>query len=347
VLACPSCKHEERIPTSNESIQELSYVKYLTLRPEQLTQIADVVQQVECKSCGAMVVFTPPEVARSCPFCAAAIVMQPKSADPMLCPEAVLPFAVEKKDAEAAVNKWIAGRWFAPDALKRFAITRSIAGVYIPFWTYDTYTTSSYAGSRGEHYYVTEEYTETDQDGNRVTKTRQVQKTNWYPAAGIVSHWFDDILIPATTSMQKNYLMALEPWDLPALKPYDPAFLSGFQAQRYQVGMAEGFEEAKQIAAPEIESLIRLDIGGDEQRIDYVQTQYSAITFKHILMPVYVGAYTLKEKVYQVLVNGRTGEVQGERPYSVIKITFAIISAMIALYFFIVYLRHLSGNAHP
>src|SRR5262249_29474270 len=149
-------------------------------------------------------------------------------------------------------------------------------------------------------------------------------------AAGMVNHWFDDILIPATSSMEKNRLMQLEPWDLPALKPYDQAFLSGFQAQRYQIGLAEGFEDAKLVAAPTIERLVRVDIGGDEQRIYNIQTHYSAITFKHILMPVYVGAYTFKEKVYQVLVNGRTGEVQGERPYSAIKIALCAILALIA-----------------
>jgi hypothetical protein len=135
----------------------------------------------------------------------------------------------------------------------------------------------------------------------------------------------DDILVPATTSVSRPRLKSLEPWDLDSLKPYDPAFLSGFKAQRYQVELPEGFEEAKLMMAPMIEHDVREDIGGDEQRIGQVSTSYSGITFKHILLPVYIGAYRFSEKVYQVMVNARTGEVQGDRPYSVWKIILFVL----------------------
>jgi hypothetical protein len=342
VLSCSYCQHQEEIPQSQEHIQERSYEQYLTLKPEQLSQIAENVQQVECSRCGALVVFTPPEVARACSFCGAAIVVQPRSADPMVCPEAVLPFHIEKGEAKKDVQAWIKSRWFAPDALKRFAIMGSVSGVYIPFWTYDTYTTTYYTGERGEYYYETEYYTETDENGNQVTRSREVQHTRWYPAIGKVEHWFDDILIPATRSLARDRLRKLEPWDLPELKPYDPAFLSGFQAQRYQVGLADGFEDAKKVAASTIDTLVRNDIGGDEQRISTLQTHYTAITFKHILMPVYVGAYTFKAKIYQILVNGRTGEIQGERPYSVVKIASLVIFIVSVL----VYLIMLYHQSH-
>ena len=116
-----------------------------------------------------------------------------------------------------------------------------------------------------------------------------------------------------------------------ALAPYDPAYLSGYKAQRYQVSLAEGFELAKQAAAPVIHADVRRDIGGDEQRVSNVATNYSAVTFKHLLLPVYVGAYRFQEKVYQVVVNGRTGEVQGERPYSVWKIALFVLAVVAVL----------------
>ncbi len=111
------------------------------------------------------------------------------------------------------------------------------------------------------------------------------------------------------------------------MKPYDPAFLSGFKAQRYQVDLAQGFERVKQAAANVIQSDVRQDIGGDEQRIHNLSTHYSGITFKHLLLPVYAGAYRFNQKVYQIVVNGRTGEIQADRPYSFWKI--ALFVAMI------------------
>ncbi len=300
--------------------------------------LAETALEVKCDSCGATVTFTPPEVAGECSFCGIKIVAQPKSADPLVAPEGLLPFAISSRQSTDSVKEWLASRWFAPNALKKFAYQEVIDGVYLPFWTYDAHTTSYYSGERGEHYYETQTYTETDAQGNTVTKTRQVQRTRWYSASGTVSRWMDDILVPATKSVSGPRLNSLEPWDLDALKPYEPAFLSGFKAQRYQVELPEGFEEAKRIMAPIIEQDVREDIGGDEQRISHIATSYSAVTFKHILLPVYIGAYRFNQKVYQIMVNARTGEVQGDRPYSFWKIFFFVLF-WIAVIGVVAYLR--------
>ena len=105
--------------------------------------------------------------------------------------------------------------------------------------------------------------------------------------------------------------------------------MAGLKAQRYQIELADGFEKAKAIMSERIGEDVRRDIGGDEQRIESVQTEYSNIRFRHLLLPVWIGAYKFQTKVYQVLVNARTGEVQGERPYSAIKI--ALLSVAILL----------------
>lgn len=330
-LSCPYCGHKEAIPTSEEQVQERSFEQYLQIRPDQLEQLAANTLEVRCQSCGAIVTFTPPEVARQCDFCGVQIVAQAKSADPILAPEGVLPFRITQKEADARLREWLKSRWFAPNALKQFAQPDAINGIYLPFWTYDTHTTSYYTGERGEYYYTTETYTERDAQGRAVTRTRQVRHTRWHSASGSVSRWFDDVLVPATTSLQLKRLEALEPWDLADLKPYDPAFLSGFKAQRYQVDLAQGFERVKQIAAGVIQSDVRQDIGGDEQRIHNIATQYSAITFKHLLLPVYAGAYRFNQKVFQIVVNGCTGEIQGDRPYSFWKIALLVTSILFVI----------------
>jgi len=335
-LTCPYCGRSEAIPQSIEQVEERSYEEYLNPRTGQMGEMAQNAIEVQCNSCGATVTFTPPEVAGECSFCGAHIVAQPKSADPLVAPEAVLPFKVTSQQAADGIKKWTATRWFAPNALKKMAYHEGVGGVYLPFWTYDANTTSPYQGQRGEYYYVEETYTETDSQGNQVTRTRQVRHTRWYSASGVVARWFDDVLIPATKAVPLPRLGALEPWDLSQLTAYDPAFLSGYKAQRYQVDLPQGFEQAKSIMARQIEQDIRRDIGGYEQRIDRYSTSYTAITFKHILLPVYLGAYRFKGKVYQVMLNAQTGEIQGERPYSVWKITLFIL-LMLAIIGIIIY----------
>jgi len=95
------------------------------------------------------------------------IVAQPKSADPILTPNGVLPFCITQQQASVELKHWLSSRWFAPNGLKYFAQPEAIHGVYLPFWTYDTNTVTYYTGQRGEYYYETETYYEQDAQGNQ------------------------------------------------------------------------------------------------------------------------------------------------------------------------------------
>jgi hypothetical protein len=207
----------------------------------------------------------------------------------------------------------------------------AIHGIYLPFWVYYTNTNTHYIGQRGDHYYTTETYYERDAQGREVQRTRQVQHTRWSDASGTVPGWFGDLLIPATDSLSSQRLHDLEPWDLERIQAYNPAFLSGFKAQRYQVDLEQGFDRAKDLMAPVIERDVRNDIGGDEQRIEEMSTEYFKTTFKHLLLPVYAGAYRFNGKVFQIVLNGRTGEIHGDRPYSVWKILLLVAAVLIVI----------------
>jgi DNA-directed RNA polymerase subunit RPC12/RpoP len=345
-LTCPYCGYSQAIETTNDQIEERSYEAFLRPGAERLQPMAREAMQVSCESCGATVVFTPPETARSCDFCGGKIVAQPKAADPLIAPEGVLPFTVTQQQANQAVNKWLGSLWFAPSGLKTLAQSDKMHSVYIPYWTYDAFSSSRYDGERGEYYYETEYYWETDSEGRQEQKERQVRKTNWYYTSGQVQRQFDDVCVPATKSLPQHYLDRLEPWDLPQLKNYEPAFLAGHRAQTYQVALEEGFERFKQIAEGVIQSDVRSDIGGDEQRIHNLAINYGNITFKHLLLPIYAGAYRFNNKVFQIVINGRTGEVQGERPYSYWKIgclIFAILAVIFLIILFFALIASLKG----
>lgn len=327
MMKCQSCGTTQAVPESTVVVVAHPLEDALA----HVTPLSAEALEANCDGCGSVVVFEPPEVAGACSFCGAMIVAQPKAADPMIAPDAVLPVKVTKDAAQKEVREWIATRWFAPNALKKMAEQEGIAGVYLPFWTYAADTSSRYSGARGVHYYETEYFTTTDSNGNQVQQSRQVMRTAWSPAGGQVARRFDDVLVPATKSVNEARLNALEPWDLPALCAYDPEYLAGFKAQRYQIELPAGFEKAKQVMEGVITQDVRRDIGGDEQRIDHVDTATSNETFKHLLLPVWIGAYRFQGKVFQVVVNARTGEVQGERPYSAIKIAMLVVGILILI----------------
>jgi len=330
-LKCPHCGNVQAL-IAGSMVKAHDFTAAVAGHP--LQPLTAKALQVTCTSCGSVVSFEPPEVAGTCSFCGTAIVAEPKAADPLIAPDGVLPVKLPKQAALTQLQTWLSSRWFAPNALKRLAKPDGINGVYLPFWNYYFHTHSSYVGERGEHYYTTETYTETDSSGNTVQRTREVQHTHWYPASGSVSMDFNNVLVPGTKAVPQQRLNKLQPWDLNALAGYEPAYLAGFRAQRYQIELAQGFEAAKARVANAIDGEVRSDIGGDEQRVININTAYSNIFFLHLLLPVWIGAYRFNGQVYHVVVNARTGDVQGERPYSQWKIGLlglAILAVLIVM----------------
>lgn len=320
-LECPYCGTANAIAKSDESVQEQDYQSELArLSADQPTV---EMLAVHCNVCGAESTLKPNVTAAKCPFCGTGIVATGASRK-LIKPQSLLPFHITQTDANGRFGKWIGGLWFAPNNLKRHADAAGLDGVYLPCWTYDCTADTQYTGQRGEHYWVTETYTTTI-NGKTVTRTRQVQRTRWWPAGGTVTDEFDDLLVMACNSLPRKQLDRLEPWDLEHLCPYEDEYLSGFVCQSYQINLPDGFETAKQLMQPTIDRSICRDIGGDEQRINSKDSRYHDIRYKHILLPVWISAYRYQNKTYRFLVNARTGEVQGERPVSWVKVVLFVL----------------------
>jgi hypothetical protein len=152
---------------------------------------------------------------------------------------------------------------------------------------------------------------------------------------GQVARDFDDVLVLASRSLPTWITDRLEPWDLQGMKPYTPEYIAGFQSEAYEVPLDEGFAVADDKMHAVIAGDVKADIGGDVQRIERLEVEHHDPSFKHVLLPVWLGAFRYGGKVYRLCVNGRTGEVQGERPWSVWKIAFAVLLAAILVGIFL------------
>lgn len=328
-LKCEYCSAEVDIEACEQVIQEIDFEKFLSENSDSLVQ--QEIVTVQCEGCGAHVTFDPNIVSDRCPFCSSIIIAKHCETEKQIRPGSVLPFAINSAKAFEEFRKWVKGLWFAPNDLKKFAIQPDqLTGVYVPFWTYDSKTFSKYTGQRGDNYTTTETYT-VMQNGKPVTQTRTVTKIRWTNVSGSFDKFFDDVLVLASKSLPRNYADKLEPWDLRNLVSYNPKYLSGFRTETYQVELKEGFDIAQKEMDDAIREETRQRIGGDHQRIHTLHSTYNDVTFKHILLPVWISAFRYNKKVYRFLVNGRTGEVQGERPYSVGKIILAILGGIVIL----------------
>lgn len=331
-LKCPYCGYGQDVDTrSAPEVVERDFNAYLDRAEADGTVIEGRSSETTCGGCGAVVLLEDKVATERCPFCGTHLETKPEAAHTMVAPEGVLPFAVDLRGARDRFTKWLHGLWFAPNELKKVATLGQFTGVYLPHWTYDAMTYTSYEGQRGDNYTDTEWYTHTGPDGKTERRTRTVTKTRWTWVSGEVDHFFDDVLVCASTSVPEDLVYGLGDWGLGELEGFTPDYLSGFKTERYAVGLKEGLAKAKELMEPTIDSLIRRDIGGDHQRISSKTTHYSGITFKHVLLPLWVALYRYHEKTFQVLVNGRTGKVSGYRPWSWWKIALLVIAILIAV----------------
>lgn len=326
-LECPYCGHLNAINNASEPLRELDFNAALR-RLQNSAQVDPVSNIISCPNCAAQFALDAHIHSGDCPFCGTAVVTETSQSKP-LKPKGLLPFEISADVARDAYKQWLKKRWFAPNALKKYARSDAkLNGVYVPYWTYDSDTATAYQGQRGEIYYVTQRYT-TTVNGRRVTRTRKVPKTRWYPASGRTSRHFDDVLVGATKTLPRQITDWLAPWDLENIIPYTEDYLAGFSSEVYQVDLDEGFNIAQESMDNVIRGDVRRAIGGDKQRISSLKTHHSDTTFKHVLLPLWTAGFQFRDKTYRFVVNGRNGKVRGERPYSVIKIAMASIAGII------------------
>jgi DNA-directed RNA polymerase subunit RPC12/RpoP len=324
-LVCAYCGHRNRIVEAAVEIVENDLRRALRQDPAEAP--VEETATVQCGACAAELSLPEGRHAGACPFCGSSVVTATPG-NRHVKPAALLPFAIDAGEAQARLRRWLHGLWLAPSKLKGFARDGRLSGIYLPYWTFDSRTETDYAGLRGTIYH--ERVTvPVSRNGRAVMETRIVQKVRWTPVRGHVSRSFDDVLVPAGGALPAAMIDRLEPWDLHDLRPYTTGYLSGFQSEAYRVPLDQGFGVAQAKMRAALQHDVMADIGGDLQRIERMEVTHQRPTFKHVLLPVWLGAYRFKGRVFRLCINGRTGEVQGERPWSPWKILGVVLLALL------------------
>lgn len=322
-LQCPYCGFTKQLDVADAAtVSEHDYAAMLGRiadRRRQGVQEETTTQEIRCESCGANVVFEGTLTSSECVCCGSPIQRDNvHTAADRVPVDGVLSFRVPNERAAENLKRWVQSRWFAPSEFRQRGVQGRFNGVYLPYWTYDSMTANWFRGQRGEHYWV--------ETGSGDSKRRE-RRTRWYPVAGAFQRFFDDVMVCAAVGLPKWLIESLEPWPLDESIPFTQQVLAGFFAQTYATPLDQGFVQAKQRIDRVIEQDVRHRIGGDEQQVDAITTRHEAVTFKHLLLPVWLLAYRFESKTYQVAINACTGEVQGERPYSWVKITLTALTA--------------------
>ncbi len=341
-LVCPFCgtvspAQAELATTGEEVIVEHDLVAALRGIPDAQRGWDAKKTSVKCQSCQAITVFDAERVGQRCDFCGSTALVPYEEIKEAFRPESLLPMKISEAQVRDAIRQWYGGRWFAPNRLKGAAVTDTIKGLYIPYWTFDAQAHADWTAESGYYYYETETYT----DDNGRSQTRQVQKIRWQPSSGVADKFFDDELVPASRGVQPEILRRIEPFPTTKeLVPYNSGYLSGWVVERYQIDLIAAAHAAREEMDEEMERLCEGEVPGDTHRSLEVETDYSAQTFKHILVPIWLLAYKYGDRNFQVVINGYTGAIAGKYPKSWIKIMLAVVAGLAALGIFLLLANH-------
>ncbi len=328
-LKCEYCGYKQEIAASDLGFEELELKPYLESLGKQ--SHTEEISMIQCKNCGANQHIEEHYKSLHCVYCSMPLIIEDAHNEEWILPGAVLPFQINQTEAHKMFQKWVKSLWWAPNKLQKASLDpQNTKGLYAPYWTFDAKLSADYSGQRGDYYYVSVPYT-TRVNGKTVSRMRQEQRTRWSPAFGSISGFIDDTLVRA--SQQKSGVIPLKVarWNLKQLKPFNSSYLSGFVTEKYTIPLKDGHLDAKAEARNIAEVWARRDIGGDTQRISSLEMTLTEETFKHILLPVYISAYMYHGKRYNFFVNGETGVVAGERPYSFWKIFFFVLFIIIII----------------
>jgi len=326
-LACEHCGAAFDVEEVGDPVTERDLREALRLIQKGALARTDQVlageKEVVCQNCGGHTTFTGSLTSNSCPYCLTPIQRDDVHDAPnRLAVDGVVPFAIDQRKAKDLIGTWINKRWFAPNEFKSYGRTGSFQSVYGAYFTYDAETTTRYRGERGDDYQVT-----VGSGDNKRTETR----TRWHHVSGQVQNSFDDVTVFANTGMDRKRVDKLEPWPTASAKPYSAQYVAGHLCRTYDRDVEDCLGDATDVMTGTIRSTVRSDIGGDRQKIHAMDIQWRTMTYKHLLMPIWLLTVIYLQKPYQVYINGVTGEVQGARPYSKAKIITAIAIVVAAI----------------
>jgi hypothetical protein len=326
-LVCPFCGTVAPfvVDSATGALVENDLAKALRELPDEARGWLAEKRTVQCQSCKAVSVFDPERVGQNCDFCGSPALIDYTEIKAPIRPQGLLPFKISEPQVREQIRRWYASKWLAPGKLKSRALVDRVRGVYIPYWTFDAQAVSTWEADAGYYYYTTESY----RDNQGRSQTRQVRHVRWEPASGVVRHFFDDEPVPGTHGVSRYLLGQIEPFRTAELVPYDTAFLSGFVVEHYQIVLLDAAQASQEQMKRKLYEMCSAAVPGDTQRNLQIHPTFSAQTFKHILVPVWLLSYLYGTTTYQVVVNGYDGRMAGQYPKSPWKIAFLVLLAII------------------
>lgn len=320
-LECTHCGYYEPPPKEiiGKGAQEFEFT--VETMQEAAHGWGETRKELLCQNCGAQISLSVTALTATCPYCASNKVIQRDALQDVLRPRFLVPFQIDDRRCSTISREWLGSSWMTPGNLEKIVRIADFNPVYLPYWTFDSLASASWRAEVG--------HTETDRyydHGSKEWKTRT--RVVWRWESGSVRVPFDDLLVAGTTKLSPLLLNRIKPFDLSQLAPYDAKFLAGMQAQAYDMPLDSAWENAREEMRAETREACLGQASTSRVRNFSMILDFDEESWRYILLPVYVAAYRYRDRVYQVLVNGQTGAISGQRPVDWNKVWLAIAAIL-------------------
>lgn len=318
-LNCSTCKHAESLPKDKDTITEKKLIEGFDASNLKKGLGGNFNGHI-CLNCNAFVAISHHAEWESCPFCGNEEAEAFRGKINTITPSAILPFNYPRTKAIALFRNWAKGI-FAPSFILQAAREPHVKGVYIPFWNFEVMTKSSWKAIQ-----VIE--------GARGRNSKQ-------PVEGFFEHYFDDIRLFASEQIEPSAWETLGTYNLDQAVGFDPKYLEGMNTEVIQ----KDINGVIKIAEKTLEKRVRDQIAKKAKKNPYqnmsVRSQKQLLDATLMLLPVWIAIYGRGEDLERVLINGFTGEMSAERPYSMIKVAIGVLVAVVGTIGLVVLLNNL------
>jgi DNA-directed RNA polymerase subunit RPC12/RpoP len=319
-LVCPYCgtvRVIEKKLAADTAEQPIDYV----LPTTRAHRWAEAQQRLSCERCGALTLLPPGQQADRCPYCGSnRLVISSEKAE-LVDPQAIALFKIPEKEAVNQVRRWLIKGLFVPDDLVAKVSQVSLRPAYYPFWTFDGTLEITW---------------------NCEVNEGSSKAPRWVSRSGAEFELFDDVLVPGLRSMSTDVVASIEPFDLKDIVEFVPQFLAGWTALSYDLPLSDATLKAREKVIARLRRSLpsKVEPGREKRNLTSGGGKWSGLTFKNVLLPLWVGIYQYRGVDYRLWVNGQTGKVGGQKPRDQFKVwmTAFLFLAAVSLLAVIAYL---------
>jgi DNA-directed RNA polymerase subunit RPC12/RpoP len=311
-LLCSSCGYEEVVGKEEAKSAEASEQVLDFILPTTRGHLwTESHHQFSCAQCGAVSLLPPQQTVSECPYCGSNQMIESDEIKELVDPHLIAPAQFGAEKALYHLRSWLGNGWFIPDDLKNLAKTSRLRPAYYPFWTFDGTCQLNWTCEVNEG---------------------SSQDPHWVLRDGVEFKMFDDVLVPGLRKVNPEAIKHIEPFKLKELLEFKPEYLAGWTSLTYDLALADASLKAREKVARSMRRDLhsRVMLGQEKRNLQSGGLNWSGMTFKLALLPLWVGTYHYRGKIYRVLINGQSGKVGGEKPSDGLKMVAVILSAVLA-----------------